>query len=56
MVHHRLWCGGWRPTTWQPYFQAHAVVVTAADQVAADERAQRRFGSVQSAILHAESE
>ena len=33
-----------------------AVVVTAADQVAADERAQRRFGSVQSAILHAESE
>lgn len=30
-----------------------AVVVTAEEQNAADERAQHRFGAVQSAILHA---
>jgi hypothetical protein len=32
-----------------------AVVVTAAEQADADERAQRRFGAVQSAISHGES-
>ena len=34
---------------------ADAVVVTAAEQADADERAQRRFGAVQSAISHAKS-
>jgi hypothetical protein len=29
-----------------------AIIVTAAEQEAADERAQRRFGSIQSAIAH----
>lgn len=29
-----------------------AIVVTAEEQAAADERAQHRFGTVQSAILH----
>ena len=33
-----------------------AVVVTAAEQEAADERAQHRFGSVQAAIRHAKSD
>ena len=33
-----------------------AVVVTAEEQEAADERAQHRFGAVQSAILHGKSE
>ena len=33
-----------------------AVVVTAAEQEAADERAQHRFGAVQSAIHHGNSE
>ena len=33
-----------------------AVVVTAAEQAAADERAQHRFGAVQSAIHHGNSE
>jgi len=33
-----------------------AVVVTAAEQEAADERARHRFGAVQSAILHDKSE
>ncbi len=33
-----------------------AVVVTAEEQEAADERAQHRFGSVQSAIPHGKSE
>jgi hypothetical protein len=33
-----------------------AVVVTAEEQEAADERAQRRFGAVQSAILHGKRE
>ena len=32
-----------------------AVVVTADEQIAADERAQHRFGVVQSKILHAKS-
>lgn len=32
-----------------------AVVVTADEQIAADERAQHRFGVVQSMILHAKS-
>ncbi|VAZ71773.1 hypothetical protein LAUMK4_00640 [Mycobacterium persicum] len=32
-----------------------AVVVTAAEQKAADERAQHRFGVVQSAIMHGKS-
>ena len=32
-----------------------AMVVTAAEQQAADERAQHRFGAVQSAILHGNS-
>lgn len=32
-----------------------AMVVTAAEQKAADERAQHRFGAVQSAILHGNS-
>ena len=35
---------------------ADAVVVTAAEQAAADERAQHRFGAVQSAIRHAKSD
>jgi hypothetical protein len=34
---------------------ADAVVVTAAEQADADERAQRRFGAVWSAISHARS-
>jgi hypothetical protein len=34
---------------------ADAVVVTAAEQADADERAQRRFGAVQAAIPHARS-
>jgi Domain of unknown function (DUF1918) len=34
---------------------ADAVVVTAAEQAAADERAQRRFEAVQSAISQGES-
>ena len=34
---------------------ADAVVVTAAEQAGADERAQHRFGAVQSAILHDKS-
>ena len=33
-----------------------AIVVTAEEQDAADERAQHRFGSVQAAILHAKSD
>jgi hypothetical protein len=33
-----------------------AVVVTAAEQAAADERAQHRFGAAQSAIHHGNSE
>ena len=33
-----------------------AVVVTTEEQEEADERAQHRFGAVQSAILHAKSE
>ena len=33
-----------------------AVVVTAAEQEAADERAQHRFGAVQAAIHHGNSE
>ena len=33
-----------------------AVVVTAVEQEAADERAQHRFGAVQSAIHHGKSE
>jgi uncharacterized protein DUF1918 len=33
-----------------------AVIVTAAEQVAADERALHRFGAVQSAIHHGNSE
>lgn len=33
-----------------------AFIVTAAEQHAADERAQRRFGAVQSAIRHDEGE
>ena len=34
---------------------ADAIVVTAAEQAAADERARRRFGAVQSAISHGKS-
>jgi hypothetical protein len=34
---------------------ADAVVVTAAEQADADERAQHRFGAVQSAISHGKS-
>ena len=33
-----------------------AIVVTAEEQDAADERAQYRFGSVQAAVLHAKSD
>lgn len=33
-----------------------AIVVTAAEQAAADEKASRRFGSVQSEIAHDKSE
>ena len=33
-----------------------AIVVTAEEQHAADERAQHRFGALQSAILHAKSD
>ena len=33
-----------------------AIVVTSEEQDAADERAQHRFGAVQSAILHAKSD
>jgi hypothetical protein len=34
----------------------HAVVATAAEQEAADQRAQDQFGSIQSAIPHGKSE
>ena len=53
MAHHLMWFGGSRTTTWRRYFRARTrSFVTSAEREAADERAQHRFGAVQSAIRH----
>jgi hypothetical protein len=55
MVHHRMvrWLETHHVAT---VFSGADAVVTAGEQAAADERAQHRFGAVQSAIHHGNSE